>query len=159
MSSITIHVNVADDKNLNITVFYWIIHYNENWTEKTQVFSECRCVSVLTEQAALSSSYGWGPTPPVCCSHTATRGHIPACSFNKTKAVICQRKTNTRCIGEWSIHEKIIPGQIHNHQILWHWIHLQLFQLCKQHVELFNIWVYKYTVCCTNYIYKKHNKS
>lgn len=106
--------------------------------------------SFLTEQAALSPSYGWGPTPPVCCSHTATRGHIPACSFNKTKAVICQRKTNTQCIGEWSIYEKIIPGQIHNHQILWHWIHFQLLQLCKQHAELLNIWVYKYSVPTTS---------
>lgn len=59
MSSIRLHENVADDKNLNITVFYWIIHYNENWTEKPQVFSGCRCVCVaLTEQAALSPSYG-----------------------------------------------------------------------------------------------------
>lgn len=51
MSSIRLHVNVADDKNLNITVFYWIIHYNVNWTEKPQVFSPNRqlCHQVMVE--------------------------------------------------------------------------------------------------------------
>lgn len=31
--------------------------------------------------------------------------------------------------------EKFIPGQVRHHQILWHWMHLQLLQLCKHSVQ------------------------